>query len=206
MTDLDLAQACSDLYAASGPWAKVWNLDGIVCALRKDAAGQIVCFRGSVTAEDWADDFKGWPTLDADLGYVHDGFREDMDRVVTEVLPALGASPTAVCGHSLGAARALIFAAMLVVRKQPVSKLTAFGCPRPGFAKLSGILRNGGFPITIYRNGPDPVASVPRLIPMWQKPVPDTILSMPPDHIADPFAWHHFPLYHQGIKLLGWKR
>ena len=201
MTDLDAAKACQATYAAPGSFTHFWTDDDIHVGLI-DGPEQIVAFRGSVDKADWLDDFRAWPTLDAQLGYVHAGFRAGMDGAANRLSGSLGAVWHAT-GHSLGAARACIFAALLSVLGKPPASLITFGTPRPGFGKLSDLLRSNIKTIRHYRNGPDPVALVPRsfkILP-YQKPVPDTEIAVPPvgTDPVDVFAWHAMSLYLRGV-------
>lgn len=196
--------ACADSYSAAPPFDRFWTDDDIHVGLRM-APEPIVAFRGSVDKKDWLDDFSAWPTLDPSLGYVHAGFRKGMDGVANRIQGALGGRWHAT-GHSLGAARACVFAALLALLSKPPASLITFGTPRPGFGKLSGLLRSNIPVIRHYRNGPDPVALVPRsfrLLP-YQKPVPDTEIAVPPTQTdpIDPFAWHSMTLYLEGMKRL----
>ena len=203
MTDLDAAQACLDSYAPVPPFDQFWTDDDIHVGLRVVGGEQVVAFLGSVDKTDWLRDFEGWPTLDGNLGWVHSGFRDGMDGVANRLKDAI-TGPWCCAGHSLGAARACIFAALLALVGKPPASLITFGTPRPGFGKLSALLRSSIPTIRHYRNGPDPVALVPRsfkLLP-YQKPVPDTIIAVPPtgSDPIDPFAWHACELYVRGMK------
>ena len=203
ISDLELAQACSDTYDDAAVWDQSWTRENIHVGLRHAGEVNIVAFRGSVDEQDWIRDFMGWPRKHPLLGYCHSGFLDGMDTVADELGMAVGARPVAFTGHSLGAARALIMAGIWAVQHRPVDVVVTFGTPRPGMAQLSHILNTGGFFIKHYRNGPDPVAEVPvSLAPLWlyQKPQPDTPLSVPPPEAYDPAHWHHMPLYLAGIQ------
>lgn len=181
-------------------------MGNIHCSLRHAGAQDIIAFRGSVDGEDWLRDFKGWPRKHQVLGYCHSGFLEGMNEVAVEISPPQGAMPFIITGHSLGAARALIVAALLAARGKPPLALVTFGTPRPGMAQLSAILIESGFPIRCYRNGEDPVTEVPlALAPLWlyQKPVLDIMLDVaPPLEAHDILRWHDIALYVRGIRQL----
>lgn len=225
-TSLVLAQACADIYVnADAPaWGQSWSREGVVVSLRHGDDFDIVCFRGSVEPQDWVDDFKGWPTLHPVLGYCHNGFLQGMETVYEELAVAIVASgrPYCVTGHSLGAARALIFAAMMTAATGEAGAprcvaVETFGTPRPGFARLSGILNSGGYGIRCWKNGHDPklhaggvldhdpVTDVPALVcpdgDGYQHPVTQTLNIVTPDpNDHSVFAYHHMPLYLDGIK------
>lgn len=215
-SDFELAQACADIYpqagegfnAAQGRFAQYWTRENIHVGLRHAETHDIFCFRGSIDEIDWLRDFEGWPSKHPQLGYCHSGFLRGMGVVSEELAMAITPDrPYAITGHSLGAARALILAGLWTAQGRPPALVVTFGTPRPGMAKLSNILNTGGFFIKHYKNGPDPVADVQPTLPplaLWQKPVVDTPLNVvPTDGAADPFHWHHMPLYLEGMKPPG---
>ncbi len=205
MTNLELAQAAADSYTPAPDWWKLSEANGVYVALRQTGAGTIVCFRGSVTMQDWERDFEGLPKHHPVLGMVHDGFLQGMDDAGSWVATMLPTGPYAIAGHSLGAARALVLAGLLTAAERAPERVLALGCPRPGFRQLSDIINAGGYPVMCVRNGPDPVAEVPIVLPDFPycKPVPDTKVSEPPPEPHDIFAWHHCPLYLEGVRRLG---
>lgn len=94
-----------------------------------------------------------------------------MEITAANLVPALGAH-LVVAGHSLGAARALIFAALLAAAlspqpARPPDAVVVFGSPRPGFELLADLL--APVPIRAYRNddahGHDLMTDVPVHIP-----------------------------------------
>ena len=169
MTDLDLVQACSDAYTLHDEdWTHSWSTDDIHVRHRVIDGADIVAFRGTKDTVDWLADLKAWPTDDPVLGMCHAGFLDGADRVFSEVLPVLGQT-IYVTGHSLGAARAVIFAALCRKAGRPPAAVVGFGCPRPGGSTLAGILE--GTPIRLYRNGLDPVTEVPLGL-LYRHPAP----------------------------------
>lgn len=201
ISDLECAQAAADSYTPAPTWFKLSEAQGIYVALRQVAGGTIVCFRGSVTAQDWLRDFEALPAEHPVLGWCEEGFLTGMDDVGAWVATNLPEGSVAVTGHSLGAARAMILAGLLTSAGHVLERLVTFGTPKPGFGKLSRILLAGAFPITCYKNGPDPVADVPLTLPgaPYCKPVVDTPLNVAPANAHDPFEFHHMPLYLQGV-------
>ena len=204
MTDLDLAQAAADIYGPTGDWLAATEIQGVYVALRDTPAGTIVCFRGSVTQQDWWRDFEALPVEHPTLGWCEGGFLEGMNDAAARVVTCLPDGPYGIAGHSLGAARALIAAGLLTAAKRPPERVLALGCPKPGFQKLSDLILAGGYPVMCVRNGPDPVAAVPLTLPdlPYCKPVADTAIHEPPADPADPFAWHHVQLYLDGVRKL----
>lgn len=96
---------------------------------------QLFC-RGTTLAVDIWTCLQSWMVHDKDLDcFVHQGFRNQADRILHDVLPLL-APPTDrratihVCGHSLGGAVASILAVKLQKRGYRVTRLTTVGEPR----------------------------------------------------------------------------
>lgn len=206
ITDLELAQACADSYNPDTTWWRMSYRDELWVALRQLPGGTAVVFRGSEVARDWLRDFRGLPWIHPALGPCHGGFLEDMDDAGAWVATSLPEGPVAITGHSLGAARALILAGLLTAAgSRRIVRVATFGTPKPGFQQLSDIIMKGGYPVTCYRNGPDPVAEVPFTVaPMFPyvKPVADTPLHVAPAEAWDRMNWHHEQLYLAGLKGL----
>ena len=191
MTDIDLVQACADSYTLPDHyWMHSWSADDINVKHRVINGCDIVSFRGTADVVDWFTDFKAWPADDPVLGMCHAGFLEGMDRVFSEVLPVLG-QVIYVTGHSLGAARALIFAALCRKAGRPPAALVGFGTPRVGGSKLASILE--GTPMRLYRNGLDPVTEVPLGL-LYQHPVKPTQIGNA-DMAHDPIKDHFIASY-----------
>lgn len=157
-------------------------------------------FRGSDDALDWLRDFDATIYSHPQLGPVHYGFMEGMDDFFEENSKLLGASPD-ICGHSLGAAHAWLFAGLLAKAGNNPSRITVFGSPRPGCDQLRSILS----PISksSYKNGNDPVTDVPVYLPIFPfvEPCQFTQINVPPvthDLLHD----HHIEQYLAGVEQL----
>ena len=103
------------------------------------------------------------------LGSVHEGFlRIAMSiypQIVASVVPA---EKIILTGHSLGAAVAMVLAALLARDCHAKEiELIGFGCPRVGAQRLA--VRLWGVKTTLYRFGNDPVPLVPWLL-LWRLP------------------------------------
>jgi predicted lipase len=175
---------------------------GIYAALKRFPGYDVIVFRGSDSLEDWFRDFKAFPIDHPLLGGIERGFAEGMDNAFASIIQKT-VQPLVVTGHSLGAARAYIFAGLCAVKKIPVAKVTVFGSPRPGFSKLKDILSDTE--IESYRNGDDPVPDVPlTVLPLFPyiEPAPFIFLNESPVNGDDPVAWHNIALYAAGVKNL----
>jgi hypothetical protein len=199
ISDLDLARLCmsSETDAAGFDFFTDGADTGISYGIVKGDLIDIVCFRGSITFQDWWNDAHAEMINAAPLGLVHAGFYKNMPAVIARIKPNI--RPNAVItGHSLGAARAAYAAAMI----GSVSQVTLFGCPRPGAAALVEALKD--IPVNSYRNRRDPVTELP--LPLY----PD----MPYEHVrpflqidgmtdytlGPPWDDHHIINYMKGIQ------
>ncbi|MHB8391896.1 MAG: lipase family protein [Acidobacteriaceae bacterium] len=189
---------CAASYDPSAVWDAKWTGGNVYLCLRRTAELDLFTFRGSDDDIDWLRDLQGWPALDPLVGYCHSGFLAGMQDATAEILKALSGRPYALLGHSLGGSHANIAGGRLAALGTPPSAIICFGCPNPGFAKLSTILRGSGAYITLYRNGPDPVPDVPIYLPPlfdYQKPVPNTMVHGVPDDPDDVLAYHLIASY-----------
>ena len=116
--------------------------------------------------------------------------------------------PVIVTGHSLGAARACLYAGLACVAGNAPAALVLFGSPKPGFQRLAGIL--SPVPVRSYRNGDgfrhDLVTDLPFRIAVESychvSPMTPVRADPPPDDPWGPFAWHHMALYVSAASFL----
>jgi hypothetical protein len=148
ITDRDIAALCLGIYPGNPP--VVWDHfddgsgpDGVCWGVKHVDDVSIVVLRGTVTLGDWLRNFQAWvePIHHDDLGPVHAGFYSGMRTVQRELTKEIVPSgPLIICGHSLGAARAVILSALLTRGgRAPIARI-CFGEPRAGFAPLGEIL------------------------------------------------------------------
>lgn len=197
MSDFDLALTCQKSYSVNTLWDRLWTSGGVHVGMTDDT----ICFRGSDDLEDWMRDFDALAIYDIKLGGLHAGFARGIGNFFA-VNQELFNSNTRVCGHSLGAARALIFAGFMASSGVIPKEVVVFGSPRPGFQKLTDILA----PVTIrsYKNRSDPVTEVPvSVLPVFPYVHPRQAikLNVPPFAAeCDPLADHSIDLYAQGVE------
>ena len=200
ITDYELCLLEAATYDPGTSWDTRWTTGGVYVYHRNVRGYDVIAFRGSDNMEDWLRDLKGWPKYHPKLGFCHAGFLEDMDLVAQEVLLLLQpASKVVVIGHSLGAARALILAALMTVSGLKPDYVVVWGEPRPGFSKLKNILLGGGFLIRSYKNRNDPVTLLPYYFGLYRH-VTDPIkldVPMPADYKGIPD--HGISLYLIGM-------
>lgn len=185
--------------------------DGVCWALKKLPGFDLVVFRGSITLADWIADFRAL-AVPSRIGHVHVGFYKGMQNVWTDLRPLLG-QPAIVAGHSLGAARAGVMAALMTVDGAPPAARVVFGEPKPGLLDFAEIIK--GIPARSYRNGDDLhhdlVCDVPFSFPPLQyvHPTPIVPVCCKPqgDEFASlgAFAWHHVGLYETALAVLSQK-
>jgi acyl-CoA synthetase (AMP-forming)/AMP-acid ligase II len=172
-SDLDLARLCAASYSDASAFDYVDNgaQTGVWVAVKKLPDVDVIVFRGSDDVEDWLRDFDA-AMISTPLGLVHAGFYKNMDAVILDVRPC-----PVITGHSLGAARAAIYAAM---QQHTPAHLALFGCPRPGAEALAQMLEVDS--ISSYKNRSDPVTDVPMTLP-----------DFPYVHVRDfiPSRWQH---------------
>ena len=192
------AQLCQAIYSPlKGDFDKTLCVSGVVAGIKYVGNDTVVALRGSITAQDWIRDLKIWPEHDAHLGFVADGFTDGIAEFVVALKPCIRGK-LILCGHSLGAARACIIAALL-----PTAQLVLFGCPRPGFRKLRNLVLASGAKVSSFKNRSDPVCDMPYLLGMLGLYVhiaePTLILSRTvPDDIIDD---HEISLYVEALSV-----
>lgn len=182
--------------------------DGICWAVKKLPGFDVVVLRGSVSAQDWIRDFRAM-ALKTRIGHVHDGFYAGMEHMWSD-LRTLLVNPCIVTGHSLGAGRAAVLAALMTVDGVPPIARVVFGEPKPGLLDLAAII--AAVPGRSYRNGDDVhhdlVTDVPFSFPPLQyvHPTPIVPVCMRPEGSAfaqwGVFAWHHIQLYGAALAAL----
>lgn len=195
-TDLTLAKLCLssetdakgfDYIDDAGVW---WGVVG-------DPEQETICFRGSVTAEDWWRDAHAELVLLQGSALVHSGFVKGL-RDISERIKGCTSQNRIITGHSLGAARAAIMAAMI-----GAARVVLFGCPRPGNQGLADALKD--IPITSYKNRLDPVTDVP--VPLLNFPYTHARPFTAVDGMVDyslgwPWNDHHIANYVAGLEKL----
>lgn len=202
-TDLDLARIClsSETTATGFDYIDDGADTGVWFGIKKMQGFDIVCFRGSITLQDWMTDFQAEMIALPGIGLVHAGFAKSMLFVKARISTQARPNPV-VCGHSLGAARAVIYAGLLTQRlhDEPM-KVALFGCPRPGAADLAKACEN--LKITSYKNRNDPVTDVPLPLPDldYQQVRPFIhVDGLVDTSLPAPFEDHHVVNYIKGIE------
>lgn len=126
----------------------VWNKEEIV-----------MCFRGTEPDElsDLLADLNAIPRKSMTDGWVHSGFRRELDKLWNQILEVYNnhkEKQLFICGHSLGAAMATLAASRL----NSTIELYTYGSPRVG---TRGFVKNIKTPHYRFVNNNDVVTKVP---------------------------------------------
>jgi hypothetical protein len=217
--DLQLARLQLGAYEYDGtPFAWDWHAEpgGVDCGIKLVDDTAVVIFVGSRSpmtgggVEDWERDFLALPfkpVAHPQLGIVHAGFYLGMEQAELAIWSWLTTNQDRwkrlfVIGHSLGAARARIFAALhfLSVGKK-VDHLARFASPRVGMESFAAY----GAPWleVVYRtmddHGHDYVTDLPPA-PFIDDEAPKDVRVTPMPHDEwGLFAYHHMSLYAAGL-------
>lgn len=135
----------SNLIPPAGTWDLQITMDGGVNGLKVEPDGTVgVHIHGSEDLSDWEHDFSHFalPVDHPSLGPVHPGFLAGALTIKPVIDQFAGERPIAFYGHSYGAGRASILAALRVTEGKPVARLEQFGEPKAGGPKLRSILAN----------------------------------------------------------------
>lgn len=206
LTDLDLVNLCVACYEEPAAFDAIIDQDGVWVGVKHYEDCSVIAFRGSTTFLDWVRDFEASMVPDPTLGWVEMGFLRGMRDIKAHVDTIVPYNkPMYITGHSLGAARALLFAALCNAAEEEIAAVVTFGSPRPGGQKLKNILAL--VPVRSYKNGDDPVTDVPLDIPLIDGYIhPHDLIAV--DVPANPgdtwglLSRHHSQLYQQAMKKL----
>ena len=211
-SDADIAAICAAVYQ---PRAMIKGFDhfdageddGVCWALKRLSGFDVVVLRGSVTLQDWIRDFRAM-AQPSRIGHVHIGFHAGMEHMWGDLRPLIS-QPVIVTGHSLGAARASILTALMVVDGAAPIARVVFGEPKPGLLDHAVIV--GKVPGRSYRNGDerhhDLVTDTPFSFPPLQYVHPTSVIPVcckPDDDEFETlgvFAWHHAALYETALAV-----
>lgn len=207
ITDLDAVRLCESLYFdPSFAWDDLLEPasdDGICVGIKKIDGVRAIVFRGSTTPQDWWRDgiseffHQLAPPFDV-LGDVAVGFSEGMPELYQKFAPLLK-DPWVSVGHSLGSARATLFAGMGIAAGTPPLRRVGFGPPRVGCGGFCAVMAK--LPDRpLYRNRVDPIADVPTDPPFRHDIALTELNAAPaPDDEWGILADHHIELYVTGL-------
>lgn len=128
--------------------------------VRQTADGLCIAFRGTDDVAAFAKDFDIEPFDVPGVGYVYTGFWQAWAAISLPVLAAAAGQKVTLCGHSLGAAMALMAAAYMTVGGNPPAAVYCFEPPRVGLdMDVRTVLTD--VPLFLFRNGNDIVTEMP---------------------------------------------
>ena len=133
--DFDILKArralalCRDSYALAGDVIGIHTDTHVL--IRETAQDIAIAVRGSVSVENWLQDFDIRPEPQV-VGWVHYGFNRDASEVLQNVAQRVKASgkPVFAAGHSKGAADVARLCELMALMGIPISDLYTFGEPR----------------------------------------------------------------------------
>jgi hypothetical protein len=197
-TDSELVDECALTYSRADPFASD-PATALCVFLTKRADGlNIFSIEGTHDIAGWSADFFALRVWDhpgksqGSLGWVHAGFLDLAWTVLDKLRPAIAAAPYAICGHSLGAAEALLIGATMIDAGFPPVKIAAFAPPRVGDATFVKVATS--VPLSAYRFGNDPVPTVPWPIPLFF-PYRQVPLTQVGQSLSDSFKAHAIENY-----------
>jgi len=133
------AKEAKKVYKKLGyPGHSFLEVDGAQCHIvwNGDTNKMAICFRGTEPSElsDVRADLNALPKKSMTDGWVHSGFRGELDKLWEDILKKINLMSNyelTICGHSLGAAMATICTSRIEEFKK-VRELYTFGSPRAG--------------------------------------------------------------------------
>jgi predicted lipase len=196
LSDYDLVLAAKATYSPSA----VPVFEGIGNSIRifqsKIDGLNTIAVEGTHNPLGWALDFCAMKTEDHEavnhpnLGFLHAGFYWASLLAMGTIRSLIGTEPYAICGHSLGAAEALLIGCLLIDDGLPPIKIGAFAPPRVGGDDFTNVARRYS---SAYRYGDDPVPLAPFWTPKFQyKQVP---LQEIGHFLFNVFSAHHIDCY-----------
>lgn len=209
LSDYTLATLCQAQYDGATIFDSAIQRGGDCVALKNYPDCSVVIHEGSHDFLNWYNNFRAGLVEVPDFGGVEEGFYINLPEMCADLLPLIPKNkPVYLTGHSRGAARAVIMAAMLVKQGYTVI-CVVFGCPKPGDAVLASILED--YECRWYRNThdfeeQDFVCDVPIFCPITFKKFSHAgecvmIDVAPPENDSwGALAWHHLELYQKGAK------
>ena len=207
MTHSLASRLCLDLYNNTGHFDLFYGrqTDDVYIGVCLPEGEAHIVFRGSTTILDFLRDFR-FCMVDSPLGPVEQGFYDGIPKVFSTLKPLLEGRLIFLIGHSLGAARSLLFAGEMIRNYYAVSGIFVFGSPRPGGGHLTELLQSAKVPISAFENQNDPVVGVPLSLPTlpYQHPYsPSQTIKIDQkpkwDDPWGPIAPHHMELYAEGV-------
>lgn len=201
ITDLELCALCANIEDPMQLtiFDHLFSDDQCFAGVKYVGADSVLVFRGSKTPLDWFNDLREEPIDDPQLGCVHGGMfygLRDWHQRFMEVLQG----GVYIVGHSLGASRAFLSAALMMINGTMPKAIVGVGCPRPGYDRLSQIIAECP-DARWYRNRHDPVTYVPYRLGNYVHAGAMRLVNAP-GRIDDPWLFladHHVALYHQGM-------
>lgn len=185
---LKYAKLSMDLYSAK---LNFGNDDKCIAGLKSyDDGALLIGFQGTDNIEGVITDVLAVPHGAGPLGRVHHGILESVRSIRDDIILL---APDVVYGHSLGAAQAIIYAAMLCVEGRPPKAVYAFEPPKVSTDdKIKNLFFDNNVYVFIMQNGNDIVPQLPPgVVWDWQHPGELTKIgypALPVPNVTDHFS------------------
>lgn len=128
--------------------------------IRNTPDGLCVAFPGTNNLPSWIADLDALMIPVSGIGHVHQGFWDAWLAISDPVLDAIGNQPVTFVGHSLGAAIAIMAAAMTTAAGRPPVAVYGFEPPRVcSDTSVQELLSK--IPVWLCKNGNDLVPDIP---------------------------------------------
>lgn len=158
MTPYDYALIADEAYSADPDIGEEDTASRAI--VRNTPDGLCIAFPGTNNLASWIADLDAHMVPVDGIGPVHHGFWKAWLAIADPVLNAIGDQPVTFVGHSLGAAIAIMAAAMATAAGKPPIAVYGFEPPRVS-SDMSIRTLLAGVPLHLYRNGNDIVPTVP---------------------------------------------
>ena len=158
MTPYDYALLANEAYSADPDIGEEDTASRAI--VRTTPEGLCIAFPGTNNLASWIADLDAVMIPVDGIGHVHEGFWNAWLAISAKVLDTIGDQPVTLVGHSLGAAIAIMAAAMLTATGKPPIAVYGFEPPRVS-SDTSVQTLLAGVPLWLYKNGNDLVPDVP---------------------------------------------
>ncbi|MDR3736087.1 MAG: alpha/beta fold hydrolase [Acidobacteriaceae bacterium] len=166
----------------------------------KTSAYTAIAWRGTESGlyQNWISDLDAIPEYHPTLGWCHRGFLQAAIATYPQAVQQAVIAPLVLTGHSLGAAVAVLTAALLRAAHIQIIRCSVFGCPNFTLNQnISALMHD--VPGYRWRDGNDPVPQVP---PGFHIDRPTTQIGT---DYPDPISAHMIDAYAAALNTVEWK-
>ena len=182
---------------------KIFYSNKITVGVKACEGGIVFAFAGSEKPTDFVRDLESMQgaCYHSGLGRIVGSFYEKMDDVFTELQPWIkSGKPLYICGHSLGAAHAMLLAGLILNAGGAVATLELFEPPLTGAAFLRDLILHNVGRVRAFKNGISPVTQLPAARNLVQFPLIYLHESPSTPWQLNPLAWHSMELIEKALE------